>query len=179
MPWRIDIGGAWTSKRISLIHIQTNLRKVLRKLQCLLRGANLPKHSTIRWRREEVLWQLQEGKLFFVPGVLLLLVSAQFIGAALPGQQNPMALIESGTERALRILYESQGSRAPSLRQRNDEIRERIFQLRENGQKSAGPVPPNLDAPRGGSGRSPALPSYLSSGRVKITLAQKDADQIY
>jgi phospholipid transport system substrate-binding protein len=69
-----------------------------------------------------VLWRLKVGKFFFVPGVLLLLVSAQFIRAALPGQQNPMALIQSGTERAIQILHESQRKQAPSLRHRKDEI---------------------------------------------------------
>lgn len=66
--------------------------------------------------------RLKEGKFFFVLGVLLLLVSPPFIRAALPGQQNPMALIQSGTESALRILHESQRRQAPSLRQRKDEI---------------------------------------------------------
>jgi phospholipid transport system substrate-binding protein len=69
-----------------------------------------------------VLWRLKEGKFLFVLGVLLLLVSPQFIRAALPGQQNPMALIQSGTESALQILHESQRRQAPSLRQRKDEI---------------------------------------------------------
>jgi len=69
-----------------------------------------------------MLRRLKEGKFFFVLGVLLLLVSSQFIRAALPGQQNPMALIQSGTERALQILHESQRRQAPSLRQRKDEI---------------------------------------------------------
>ncbi len=62
-------------------------------------------------------------KFFFVPGVLLLLfVSPQFICAALPGQSNPMALVQSGTEKALQILHESQRAQAPSLRQRKNEI---------------------------------------------------------
>jgi phospholipid transport system substrate-binding protein len=69
-----------------------------------------------------VLRRLKEGKFFFVPGVLLLLVSAQYIFAALPGQQNPMALIQSGTERAQQILHESQMRQGPSLRQRKGEI---------------------------------------------------------
>jgi len=68
------------------------------------------------------LWRLKEDKFFFVLGVLLLLVSSQFICAALPGQESPMALIQSGTESALRILHESQGREAPSLRQRKGEI---------------------------------------------------------
>ena len=66
--------------------------------------------------------RLKEGEFFFVLGVLLLLVSPQFICAALPGQQNPMALIRNGTESALQILHESQRRQAPSLRQRRDEI---------------------------------------------------------
>jgi phospholipid transport system substrate-binding protein len=69
-----------------------------------------------------VLRRLKEGKFFFLLGVLLLLVSPQFIRAELPGQQNPMALIQSGTESALKILHESQSRQAPSLRQRKDEI---------------------------------------------------------
>ena len=68
------------------------------------------------------MWRLKEDKFFFVLGVLLLLVSSQFICAALPGQESPMALIQSGTESALRILHESQGREAPSLRQRKGEI---------------------------------------------------------
>ena len=69
-----------------------------------------------------MLWRLKEGKLFFVLGILLLLVSPEFIRAAPPGQQNPMALIQSGTQRALQILHESQRRQASSLRQRKDEI---------------------------------------------------------
>jgi phospholipid transport system substrate-binding protein len=67
-------------------------------------------------------WRLKESKFFFVLGVLLLLVSPQFVRAGLPGQQNPTALIQSGTESALRILHESQRRQAPPLRQRKDEI---------------------------------------------------------
>ena len=51
-----------------------------------------------------------------------MLVFAQFISAALPGEQDPMALIQSGTERALQILHESRCRQASSLRQRKDEI---------------------------------------------------------
>jgi phospholipid transport system substrate-binding protein len=69
-----------------------------------------------------VSWRLKEGKFFFVLGVLLLLVSPQFVDGAPAGRQNPMALIQSGTERALQILHESQGRQAPSLRQRKNEI---------------------------------------------------------
>ena len=69
-----------------------------------------------------MLWRLKEGKFFFVLGVLLLFVSAQFIPSALPGQENPMVLIQSGTERVIQILHESQSRQAPSLRQRKDEI---------------------------------------------------------
>ncbi len=68
------------------------------------------------------MWRLKEGKFFFVLGILLLLLFPQFIRAALPGQQNPMALIQSGTESTLQILHESQSSQARSLRQRKDEI---------------------------------------------------------
>jgi len=66
--------------------------------------------------------RLKEGRFFFVLGGLLVLVFAQFISAALPGEQDPMALIQSGTERALQILHESRGRQASSLRQRKDEI---------------------------------------------------------
>ena len=69
-----------------------------------------------------MLGRLKQSKFFFVPGVLLLLVFPQFISAALPDQQNPMALIQSGTERAFQILQESKKGQAPSLRQRKDEI---------------------------------------------------------
>ncbi len=69
-----------------------------------------------------MLRRLKEGKFFFLLGVLLLLVSPQFIRAELPGQQNPMALIQGGTESALKILHESQSRQAPSLRQRKNEI---------------------------------------------------------
>ncbi len=68
------------------------------------------------------MWRLKEGNFFFVLGVLLLLVSAQFIRAVLAGQENPMSLIQNGTQRALLILHESQRRQAPSLRQRKDEI---------------------------------------------------------
>ncbi|MFZ0930672.1 MAG: ABC transporter substrate-binding protein [Syntrophobacteraceae bacterium] len=69
-----------------------------------------------------MLSRLKQGKFFFVLGVLLPLVFPQFISAALPDQQNPMALIQSGTERAFQILQESKRGQAPSLRQRKDEI---------------------------------------------------------
>ncbi|MGO9018799.1 MAG: phospholipid-binding protein MlaC [Syntrophobacteraceae bacterium] len=69
-----------------------------------------------------MLSRLKQGKFFFVLGVLLPLVFPQFISAALPDQQNPMALIQSGTERAFQILQESKKGQAPSLRQRKDEI---------------------------------------------------------
>ncbi len=66
--------------------------------------------------------RFKEGKCFFVLVVLLLLVYPQFIRAASPDQQTPMALVQSGTERALQILHESQSRQTPSLRQRKDEI---------------------------------------------------------
>jgi phospholipid transport system substrate-binding protein len=74
------------------------------------------------WRKE-VLFRLKEGKFFFVLVVLFpLLISSQFTCAAAPSQSNPKALIESGTERALQILHESESGQAPSLRQRKNEI---------------------------------------------------------
>ncbi len=67
--------------------------------------------------------RLKEGKVLFMLGFLsLLLVSPRFLHAAVSGQQNPMALIQSGTERAMQVLHECQGGQAPSLRQRKDEI---------------------------------------------------------
>jgi phospholipid transport system substrate-binding protein len=81
------------------------------------------KNSTICRRKERVLRRSKEVEFFFVLGVLfLLLVSPQLVCAALPSQSNPMALVRSGTERALRILHESQSGQAPPLRQRRDEI---------------------------------------------------------
>ncbi len=68
------------------------------------------------------MWRLKESKFFFILGILLFLVFSQFIGVALPGQQDPMVLIQSGTERAMQILHESQRGQAPSLRHRKDEI---------------------------------------------------------
>ncbi len=70
-----------------------------------------------------MLFRLKEGMCFFVLAVLLpLLVSPQFTCAAAPSQSNPKALIESGTEKALQTLHESESGQAPSLRQRKDEI---------------------------------------------------------
>jgi phospholipid transport system substrate-binding protein len=70
-----------------------------------------------------VLPQLKQGNVFFMLGLVsLLMLSPQLIGLAVSGQENPMALIQSGTERAMQVLHESQGGQAPSLRQRKDEI---------------------------------------------------------
>ena len=70
-----------------------------------------------------MLSRLKVGKFFFVLVVLFpLLVSPQFTCAATPGQSNPMALIQSGTEKALLTLHESESGQAPSLRQRKNEI---------------------------------------------------------
>lgn len=69
-----------------------------------------------------MLWRLKICNFFFVPGVLLLFISSQFIRPALSEQQDPMVLIQSGTERTLQILHDTQGKQAPSLRQRKDEI---------------------------------------------------------
>ena len=89
-----------------------------------------------------MLRRLKEGKFFFMLGFLsLLLVSPQFIRVAIPGQQNPMALIQNGTERALRILHESQRNQAPSLRQRKDEILvivSEYFSFQEMGKRALG-----------------------------------------
>lgn len=58
-----------------------------------------------------------------LPGMLFVLIaSQQLVYAALPERSNPMALVRSGTERALQILHESRGGHAPSLRQRKGEI---------------------------------------------------------
>ena len=70
-----------------------------------------------------MLFRLKEGKFFFVLVVLfLLLVFSQFTCAAAPSQSNPKALIQSGTEKALQTLHESESGQAPSLRQRKNEI---------------------------------------------------------
>jgi len=80
------------------------------------------KNSKICWRIE-VLYRLREGKLLFVLLVLFpLLIRPQFTCADPSIQTNPKALIQSGTERALQILHESQKGHAPSLRQRKGEI---------------------------------------------------------
>ena len=67
------------------------------------------------------MWLRFKGNKFFVRLVfiLLLLISAQLAYAAV---SKPIDLIRNGTERALRILRESQSGQAPSLRQRRDEI---------------------------------------------------------
>ncbi len=70
-----------------------------------------------------MLGRLGEGKVFFISGLLsLLIVSPQSIRTAAYAQQNPMAIIQSGTERALQILHESRSGQKPSLRKRKDEI---------------------------------------------------------
>ena len=70
-----------------------------------------------------MLFRLKEGKLFLVLVVLFpLLVSPQFTCADVPSQSNPMALIQSGTQRAIQLLNECESGQAPSLRQRKDEI---------------------------------------------------------
>jgi phospholipid transport system substrate-binding protein len=88
-----------------------------------LRGVNLQKNLTICWRRKGMLWRLQEGKFFFALVVLFpLLVSPQFTCADAPSQSNPKALIQSGTEKVLQILHESESGHSSSLRQRKNEI---------------------------------------------------------
>ena len=72
---------------------------------------------------------------------LFLLVFPHFIRAALPGQSNPMALIQSGTEKALQILHETQKGQAPSLRQRKNEILEIVseyFNFEEMAKRALG-----------------------------------------
>jgi phospholipid transport system substrate-binding protein len=70
-----------------------------------------------------VLFRMKEVKLFLVLLALLpVLVFSQCTCAAVPSQANPMALIQSGTEKALQILHESESGQAPSLRQRKNEI---------------------------------------------------------
>ncbi len=65
-------------------------------------------------------WRFKEDKFFLsLVLILLLLVSPQLTCAAV---SRPIDLIRNGTERALKILRESQGGQAPSLRQRRDEI---------------------------------------------------------
>ena len=80
------------------------------------------KNSKMCWRKE-VLFRLREGKFFFVLVVLFpLFIWPQFTCADPPSQANPKALIQSGTERALQILHETQKGQTPSLRQRKGEI---------------------------------------------------------
>ncbi len=65
-------------------------------------------------------WRFKEDKFFLsLVLILLLLVSPQLTCAAV---SRPIDLIRNGTERALKILRESQGGQAPSLRQRRYEI---------------------------------------------------------
>jgi phospholipid transport system substrate-binding protein len=89
-----------------------------------------------------VLRTLKEGKFFFILGILFMLaVSSQFICAALPGQSNPMTLIQNGTERSLKLLHESQSGQAPSLRQRKSEILDIVseyFSFEEMAQRALG-----------------------------------------
>lgn len=65
---------------------------------------------------------MREGKFFFISGALLVLVSMYAICAAGTDQSSPMGLVRNGTEKVLRILRESHGGQAPSLRQRKGEI---------------------------------------------------------
>ena len=84
---------------------------------------------------------MKASKFFFVLGCLLVLVFAQFIRAVRPAQQDPMALIQNGTERAFQILHESQSRQAPSLRQRKDEILVLVneyFNFEEMGKRALG-----------------------------------------
>jgi len=88
-----------------------------------------------------VLCRLKKHSLVFVLAGLFLLVFPHFIRAALPGQSNPMALIQSGTEKALQILHETQKGQAPSLRQRKNEILEIVseyFNFEEMAKRALG-----------------------------------------
>jgi phospholipid transport system substrate-binding protein len=95
------------------------------------------KNSKIFSNRQRVSRRFNKGKL----RVVLLLVASfsgpttfsgalasssaeapQLICSAARAQQDPMALIQSGTEKALRILHDSQTGQTPSLRQRKGEI---------------------------------------------------------
>jgi phospholipid transport system substrate-binding protein len=70
-----------------------------------------------------VLRKFKRGKFSLIIGFLLACgVYPQFICAALPGQVNPMEIIQKGTERALQLLHEAQVTQAPALRQRKVEI---------------------------------------------------------
>ena len=84
----------------------------------------------------------KKKRTFFVLGViLLLLLSPQFICAAIPSQSNPMALIKSGTEKALQLLHESRTGQARSLRQRRGEIMDIVseyFNFEEMAQRALG-----------------------------------------
>jgi phospholipid transport system substrate-binding protein len=85
---------------------------------------------------------LKEGKFFFVMAVLFLpLVFSQLTCADVPGQSNPMALIKSGTEKALQTLHESGSGQAPSLRQRKNEILNNVsgyFNFEEMAKRALG-----------------------------------------
>ena len=89
-----------------------------------------------------MLFRLKEGKFFFVLVVLSLpLVFSQLTCAAVPSQSNPMALIQSGTEKALKILHESESGQAPSLRQRKNEILNNVseyFNFEEMARRALG-----------------------------------------
>lgn len=88
-----------------------------------------------------MLCRLKKHSLVFVLAGLFLLVFPHFIRAALPGQSNPMALIQSGTEKALQILHETQKGQAPSLRQRKNEILEIVseyFNFEEMAKRALG-----------------------------------------
>ncbi len=71
-----------------------------------------------------MLSRLNEGKFFFVLVVLFSpLVFSQLACADVPSpSSSPKALIQSGTEKALKTLHESESGQAPSLRQRKNEI---------------------------------------------------------
>ena len=72
---------------------------------------------------EDVMRRTKVGKYLFLPGFLcLLFVVPSFIRAAVSAQRTPASLIESGTQRVLQILHESQQEQVRSLRRRKDEI---------------------------------------------------------
>ena len=86
-----------------------------------------------------VWWRFKKDLVFpSLVFVFLLLISPQFTFAA---DLKPIDIIKTGSQEVLQILREPQGS-GLSFQQRRDEILSvvnRVFRLRRNGQKSAGP----------------------------------------
>jgi phospholipid transport system substrate-binding protein len=93
---------------------------------------NVPKERTVRYLCEK-------GKYFLILGISLsLLFLPRLVCAA---ASSPMALIQSGTDKVIGILHQSQRAEAPSLRQRKGEILEIVdeyFNFEEMGKRALG-----------------------------------------